>query len=211
MKLNPAAFNRFLAGIGQRILWQQATACPCVDVHSGAAKQDCPHCLGKGQVYGKAVQTVVGVASQKVVKQWAAFGQYELGDSVMVLSSDSPAYAAGRWDRITMMDGADRFSRTLVRGRPNERILDPVLSLERVYWLDASNAVVEGILPTVGADGRLTWGATGAPPAGKQYSITGQRRPVYYVFDNMPSDRNEHQGALLPKNLVARRADVLGR
>lgn len=211
MRLNPGAFNRFLAGIGQRVTWERATACPCVDPHSGAARQDCPHCLGKGQVFSAAVPTVVGVASQKVVKQWAALGQYEMGDAILVLPSDSPAYGAGRWDRFTMLDGADRFSRTLVRGRPNERILDPVLSLERVFWYTTAGAVVEGALPAIGADGRMTWGATGAPPAGQQYSISGQRRPVYYVFDNMPSDRNQHGGALLPKNLVARRADVIGR
>lgn len=48
-------------------------------------------------------------------------------------------------------------------------------------------------------------------PAGTKYTIEGQRRPTYFVFDNMPSDRNQHQGALLPKNLVARQWDVMSR
>jgi len=210
MRLNPAAFNAHLSHMGQRVLWQRATACPCVETHSGAAKPGCPLCHGKGQIYGAEVATVVGVASQKVVKAWAQFGMYESGDAILVIPSDSPMYDAGRFDKITMLNGSDRFSRVLVRGR-NDRLFERALSVDRVFWLNtAGDAVVEGGIPAVAQDGSLTW-AAGEPPAGTKYTIEGQRQPTYYVFDNMPSDRNEHQGALLPKNLVARRWDVMSR
>ena len=210
MRLNPAAFNTFLAGIGQRMLWQSASACPCIEVHSGAAKPGCPLCLGKGHIYAAGVECVAGVASQKVVKQWAAFGMYEQGDAILVIPSDSPLYAAGRWDKITMLNGSDRFSRVLTRGR-NDRLHESILSVDKVFWLNpAGDTVVPGGIPTVAPDGSLTW-ASGEPPAGTKYTIEGQRRPTYFVFDNMPSDRNQHQGALLPKNLVARQWDVMSR
>lgn len=208
MRLSPAAFNRHLNHMGQWVDWSAATACPCVDVHSGAAKPGCPLCFGKGMIFSAPVRCVVGVASQKVLKNWAAMGQYEMGDAILVVGSDSAAYSAGRWDRIVMRNGSDRFSRTLVRGR-NDKILDPVEKISRVFWL-VDGSVVDGGIPTVGADGELSW-ASGEPPAGMQYSVTGTKFAEYHVYNSMPSDRNEHLGQLLPKNLVVRRADVMGR
>ncbi|MEY8688443.1 MAG: hypothetical protein AB9M53_01005 [Leptothrix sp. (in: b-proteobacteria)] len=209
MQLNPTAFNSFLAGIGQVVDWYASVACPCVDAHSGAAKPNCPHCGGKGVIYSAKIECVVGAASQKVVKSWAQLGQYEMGDSILVVPSDSPMYEAGRWDKLVMRNGGDRFSRSLTRGK-NDRLHDQIDAITRVFWFNPAGDVVEGGIPAVGANGMLTW-ATGEPPAGTQYSITGTRQPTYFVYDNMPSDRNQHQGALLPKNLVARRFDTMSR
>lgn len=210
MRLNPAAFNAHLNNLGQSVDWYASTACPCVDIHSGAAKPGCPLCAGKGMIYSAPVRCIVGVASQKVIKAWAALGQYEQGDAILILGGGSPAYDAGRWDKFVLVNGDDRFSKAMIRGR-NDRLHEPVKTVSRVFWLTPDGtAVVEGGLPAVASDGTLTW-AAGEPPAGTQYSITGTRYPTYYVYDNMPSDRPEHGGARLPKNLVARRWDVMSR
>ena len=83
--------------------------------------------------------------------------------------------------------------------------------IDRVFWIDAvTKALVEGPLPSLGADGRPVWGAD-APPPGVTYSITGQRLPEYYCLVEMPSSRNEHSGASLPRRVVLRRFDLLGR
>lgn len=50
MRLNPAAFDRFLTGIGQQVLWRRAYACACVSLQSGAPDPKHALCSGKGPV-----------------------------------------------------------------------------------------------------------------------------------------------------------------
>lgn len=210
MQLNPEEFNQFLAHIGQSVTWRRSFACPCFDVNSGAARSNCPQCKGKGRIWDEPVGCVVGIAGQKVQKEWAQFGQWESGDAVVSIPSDAAAYEAGQFDRIVMLNATDAFSETLTHDG-DDRLYLPVSSINRVFWLDPiTSAVVGGGIPTVAADGVLTWLA-GEPPAGAQYCINGRRFSEYFVFNALPSNRNEHQGAPLPRKVVLRKYDLFGR
>jgi len=211
VKLNPAAFNRHLNHIGQRMLWRQSFMCPCIQEHSGAADTHCPLCHGKGRLWSDPIEGVAGLTQQQVNPSFQDFGAMEQGDMVLTVGSDSTLYNMGRFDRITLLNSTDVFSRTVYRGI-NDNVSDiSVKEITRVFWrtLDGS-AIVEGGLPTVSGNGDLAW-TSGAPDPGVQYSMTGVKYDDYYVYGNLPSDRNEHSGSALPKKVQMRKFDLFGK
>lgn len=212
MKLNAAAFNRHLAFMGQRVRWRRAYSCPCTNEFSGAALPDCPQCSGKGHIWSSpGVESVVGVTAQQINPQWQDFGNFEQGDMQMTVPSDSPLYEMGRFDRVVLLNSTDRFSRIYIRGETRERLDVPVLSIDRVFWLnDDKSEIIEGGIPSFDAAGALTW-ASGEPPDGVQYSLAGTRYAEYFVWQTLPSDRKEHSGALLPLKVPLRKFDLFGR
>ncbi len=211
MQLNAAAFNQFLGAIGQQFLWKQRSACPCVNPDSGAAKPSCPQCHGTGHIWAPGVACVAGIAGQKAQQEWARFGLYQSGDAVVTIPAASPMYSMGQFDRVTMVNSTEPVSRVMTRGAPDERFLQSVQSVTGVFWLDAYSNIVPGSIPVVNADGTLTWGATGAPAVGSQYSISAVVFTEYYCFGPLASDRADFQGASLPKKVVLRKFDLLGR
>lgn len=212
MQLDPAAFNEFLANMGQSAAWRRSYACPCVTPASGSAKPSCPHCHGKGRLWDGPVDGILALSGQRAQKQWADFGLYEAGDVVLTLPSDSPIYAAGQFDRIVLMDSSVPFTTNLIRGGQGETLKTPCLTIDRVFWITAQNALVEGGIPTLQTDGTLYWpDPASAPPAGMTYSISGRARPEYYVYMELPSDRAHHGGAALPRKVAARKFDLFGR
>ncbi len=202
-------FNAMINEMGQTVAWRRAYDCPCRDTHSGAAKQNCPSCHGSGITWGTAVNGIVGVSGQKVQQQWAKLGMYETGDQVLTLPSDSPVYWAGNFDRMTMSDSSVPFSRTLEH-EAIDNLSIGINLIDRVFWLDGAGLPVEGGIPSVATDGTLTW-ASGEPPVGTQYSITGRRRPEYFVFQDFPQDRSHFGGAALPRRVVVRLMDLFAR
>lgn len=212
MKLSPAAFNRHLNGMGQDFLWRRSYACPCFNVNSGAANQNCKVCTGRGRLWGPEVPAVSGVASQKVQQQWAQFGLWEAGDSVLSIPSDSPMYAMGQFDRLTNLNATQAFSTKFTRG-VGEIFIFKDVKVNRVFWLDPTlSFIIEGTaFPTVNADGTLTWPSIGSPPMGQEYSITGTSLSEYFCFMDDPNPRGEHHGRLLPRRVVVRAFDLFGR
>lgn len=209
--LNPAAFNVHLNHLGEDFQWRAASACPCINPNSGAAAPACPQCGGKGYAWAPAVKARAAVASSNTQLAWARMGMYETGDMVLSIPSDSPMYGISQFDRVLAPTSSDRFSLALIRGAPAERLSQAVKSIDRVYWL-VNDEVVEGSArPTINANGTLTWPGSGSPPAGKGYSITGVRLNEYFCFGAFASDRNKHQGLQLPKRMVLRKFDLLGR
>jgi hypothetical protein len=211
MQLNPGAFNRHLAHMGQQVRWRRAYSCPCTNEFSGASLPNCPQCNGKGHIWtSPGVDSVIGVTQQKINPKWQEFGNYEQGDVTLSIPADSPLYEIGRFDRVMLMNATERFSRIYTHGQ-NERLDVPVVEITRVFWLNEDKtAQVEGGIPTFDGAGNLTW-SSGEPPAGMQYSIAGTRHVEYYVWDELPQHRNEHSGATLPKKVPARRFDLFGR
>lgn len=209
MKLSPKAFNRHLALMGENAAWRRAYACPCINPTSGAADPACPHCGGKGRAWADPVNGVTGVAGEKIQRQWAQLGVWEAGDVVLTIPSNSPIYAMGQFDRVVLSDSTQPFSVNLMPGE----ILDfPVVSIDRVYWLDDDKAEVNGDIPDIDDDGRVDWGSTAnEPPHNKTYAITGRRHPEYFCYGEFPQDRALHYGAALPRRVVLRRYDLYGR
>jgi hypothetical protein len=213
MRLNPAAFNAFLGGnIGQNFNWRRSYRCPCFNPQSGAANPSCPQCAGAGVIWNNPVLAPAGVANQKVQREWSQFGQWQSGDVVVTIPQMSSMYAAGEFDRVTMLNAMEAFSLQLTSGSTLERIHMQVTQFTRVFWLDVNGNIVDGTaVPTVGTNGVLTWPVAGAPPSGTQYSISGTALVEYFVWGNYPQNRNEHFGAQLPKRVVLRKFDLFGR
>jgi hypothetical protein len=212
MQLDPHAFNRFLAFIGQDALWRRSYTCPCRNPTSGAPDPRCLQCFGKGHTWNAPDRSTVGMASQKTQERWAVSGRFQEGDIVVTIPGDVSMYDIGQYDRVTMLNSSDRFSQPYTRGAPSERMVFQPESLERVYWLHpTTKQPVEGALPTISDEGVFTWPAVGAPPLGVTYSITGKRRSEYFCFGELPSNRNMHGGAALPRKVVLRRWDLFGR
>lgn len=209
MRLQPEAFNKFLSGIGQRYTWRKSYACPCVNPNSGAAKKNCPQCSGRGRIWDAGIDGVAGMAGAKTQREWAQLGVWESGDVVVTIPESTALYDMGQFDRMTAVDSTEQFSLPLVRG-DNDRLHFKVESVGRVFWIDGSGAIVAGGIPSVSDAGVLTW-ASDEPPVGQQYSISGTKFLEYYCFGMFPTNRNEHQGARLPKRVVLRRWDLFGR
>lgn len=211
MRLNPGHFNRFLNNIGQQFLWRRAYACSCVDPHSGAPDTKCTFCLGKGRQWVEPVQASAASAGQKTQVAWAKMGLFQEGDMVMTVPENSPLWDAGQYDRVTMLNATDRFSQPMKRGAPTEKLLFTVKKVDRVFWINkTTNTIVEGGIPTFDANGRPVW-ADGEPPPGMSYSVSGTRLSEYFIYMDLPRNRNMHDGARLPKLTVLRRWDLLGR
>lgn len=213
MRFNAQRFNRFIANVGQEVRWRRSFACPCANPISGAPDPKHGLCSGKGILWAEPVDTVCGVTSQEITPELVAAGLFDSGDMTMTVPADSPMWQdAGRFDRVVLLNSTDVFTKNLQRGAPGEQLLYTVSRLSRCFWLHPqTKAVVEGKLPVVSADGRLSWPDGGEPPPGFVYSLTGERFDEYFVFDKMPSDRNEHRGMPLPKRLQLRKWDLFGR
>lgn len=214
MRLDPAAFDRHLSYMGQQVLWRRSYGCACLNPASGQPDAKHALCGGKGRIWDDPIQTVVGIASQATVMQWAKLGMWETGDMVLSVQQSSLLYDAAPFDRIVMLNATDAFSQPLVRGTPNDRLNFNVLSISRVFWLSPldRNVIVEGAIPAIGPTGVLTWpGGVGEPPPGMTYSVTGEKNSEYFVFNNLSGDRGIHGGARLPKKIVARRFDLFSR
>jgi hypothetical protein len=210
VQLSPGAFDAFLGAIGQDFTWSKAYACPCVNPASGAANPKCQICFGRGRYWPASVPAVAGVASQKVQQAWQQFGLYQTGDTVLSVPENSPLYEAGQFDRILALNATEQFSVNLLAGT-NDRLLIPVVSVTRVFWLNPTlTATIEGALPTITA-GALTWPAGGGPPDDTTYSVSGTQTQEFFVFQDYPTNRGEFHGLRLPKRVVLRRFDLFGR
>jgi hypothetical protein len=208
MDLDPDAFNEFLGNWAQTVQWRQSDICPCRDPNSNAPSPTCRVCTN-GQIWAAAAATKLAISGQKVQTKWAQMGRYENGDVVCTLASDQAIYAMREFDRVLFTKSTEPFSRNLVNtGTP--KLPFAVVQVDRLFWLnDALTQVVDGTIPTVGADGTITFGVN-APPAGAQFTISGRRNPEYYCYMELTQDRAHFDGAALPRRVVLRKFDLFG-
>lgn len=207
--LSNTRFNVMLNRMGQSVDWRRAHDCPCRDPSSGAAQYGHALCSGKGVLWDAAIEGVVAIAGQKVQHNWAKMSEYESGDQVLTIPSDSPVYGLGQFDRLTMRQSSTPFSIVLTHSG-GEKVPYRIASLDRVFWLDQNEEIVEGGVPTANGDGTLTWDS-GEPPSAKQYTLTGRKRPEYFIYMELPQDRAHYGGQALPRRVVARKMDLFGR
>lgn len=237
MKLSPADFNAHLRHMGQNVQWRRAYACPCRDPYSGAAQPGCPQCAGKGKLWDAPQAGLVGLTGMQRQRQWAQMGLYEAGDVVVSLPSDSPIYAMGETDRVRFTDSSQAFSLTLTRGRDDAAWPWPIVQLNRLFFLNEDQQIVESVWPVPPPDppnpdppdppdpplpeppfltrwptpADLLANAAPVPAFGQTYSITGRHYPEYFVWGDLVQTRHHHQGFDLPRHVVLRRFDLFGR
>lgn len=213
MQLDPAKFNVLLNNLGQSFGMRRASACPCLEIETNAPKPNCPQCKGIGWLWGASVTGTSGIASQKIQREWANFGLWQSGDVVLTIPSDSPLYVMGPYDRVVMLDSTEAFSFVRRRGIDDTQPV-PWASIERVFWLDEDEAQVVSTLPVISGLG-LVWGDPEVdetiPAPGQQYSITGRKHPEFYMLQELVQDRAHHHGRDLPRRVVLRKLDLLGR
>ena len=222
MRLNPAHFNRFLAGIGQDLAWRPSHACPCVQAYSGAADPNCRHCDGKGRRWGEAIATQAGIVSHDIVRKYAPMTILDAGDVMLVIPSDQPIYQIGEYDRVLMTDRTEPYSFNLITGS-NALRFDPV-SIDTLTWLNEDGDLVQGTPPDGWAAGVFTWDAPEpdpedpeaevsepvTPPPGVTVAISGRRHPEYFCYLTLALDRPHHSGEPLPRRVLLRRFDLFG-
>lgn len=155
--------------------------------------------------------SVAGVAAQQIQLKWAEFGLWRDGDTVLSIPESSPMYDMGQFDRVVALNTSDQFSSMLVHGAQDERLMFPVHTIDRVFWLGNDREIVEGSIPKVNADGTLEWDEEGRPPPGRMYTISGSRHNEYYCWGQYPGNRHHHHGARLPRRVVLRLMDLFGR
>lgn len=206
MKLNPAAFNRFLNHIGQDMVWRKSFLCPCRNENSGSALSDCPFCMGKGCYWGDGKEGRAGISGMDVQKQWFQFGQAETGDVVITIPGDTPLYDMGQFDRITLKNSTQPFSQVLKRGE--EYLSFVPVSVDYVSWIEKGK-MVHGNKPII-EQGKPKW-ISDEPPEGTVYTMGGRRHPEYFVYQDFPQDRAHHHGLRLPRKVVLRKFDLFGR
>lgn len=213
MRLRPSHFDRHLKNIGQDVLWHRSYACACVSAETGSPDPKHALCRGKGRLWDAPLKTIVGVPSQSTSAKMIAAGLWEQGDMMVTIPQFSPMWeSAGRYDRVTALNSTDVFSLPLKRGAAAEKFLFKPVTITRVFWLDTTTrTAIDGDFPTISDDGTVTWPSGTVPPVGTTYSITGTKYSEYYLFDQFPSDRNEHQGVRLPKKVQLRKWDLFGR
>ncbi len=209
-------FNEFLGEsgpVGQTYIWYRADPCPCADAHSGAGRQGCPMCSGKGVQFAAGQGGVAAMASSRTQREWAQFGTYEQGDVVVTIPENSPLYDVGQYDRVTATDSIVRFGEVLEHGSGALEVLPFLaLSITRVFWLNEDEtANVDGGIPTIAEDGSLSWPEGGEPPADTQYTVTGTKYLEYICLGNFPTNRAMGQGLRLPRKVVLRDSDLFKR
>lgn len=210
---DPARFNTLLGvarpGLGQNVAWLKATSCPCRNPLSGAAKQSCPTCKGKGVFWSDPIAAWTGLAGMKVAREWAMYSEWASGDVVITIPSDSPLWNIGEIDKVKFTDSSQPFSTVLMGGV--DLLPFQAASIDGVIWLDPiTQAPVTGGIPTQASDGTLSW-TSGSPPTATQYTVSGRRIPEYYCFRDMAQDRAHSAGLALPRRVILRLFDLFGR
>ncbi|CAB4137266.1 hypothetical protein UFOVP326_16 [uncultured Caudovirales phage] len=229
MKLSPRLLNAHLRHMGQDVSWQRAAACPCRDPHTGAARQGCPHCDGKGWFWGPGRRTRVALTGMRVAKEWERFGLYESGDVVVSIGSDSAAYAAGEKDRMLFLQSSEPVQHQGVH-TGTEKLPFLPLDIERVFAVtdpaesgvlgmgalgglvlggELGAEILECAIRSVAPDGTITW--TTPPPVGSLYTLIARRPVEYFLFKDLPQDRAHHGGLALPRRVALRRFDLFDR
>lgn len=204
-------FNAFLANLGQAATWERASLCPARSLRTGGADVTCPVCGGTGYLWSAPQAVTVGITAMRSEREYAAPSEWEQGDVIATIGSDSPAYAAGPFDRFRLTQAALRFNHILVRGVNDTLKYRAPVSLIEVW------AIVGGAktVLTAGTDFNLVgntivW-VSGTVAAGQQYSVTYTARPEYFVFRDLVQDRPHEGGLALPRKVQLRLMELLAR
>ena len=172
--------------------------------------QGCVVCRGKGVAWDPPIAAWTALAGMKIVREWANFGEFEAGDLVATIPSDSPFYAAGESDKAAFTDSSEAFSSIVLGGV--DFLPFQTVSIDRVVWKDVNTgALVNGGMPMQDTAGNLSWPNGDGPPSVVQYSISGRKVPVYYMFRDLVQDRHHSAGLPLPRRVVLRRLDLFAR
>lgn len=199
-KFTVEKFEGMLRARGKLLGWERASYCPCYNVSSRSADEDCPNCDGFGYTFedmGTFTGTILGMSGSK---SYARFGEWLTGDAVLTYSAD---YLIGDKDRITVTEDVYRESERLQRGR-RDSLNEPNV-LEVIQCEDETRSYTEGEeFDLNGSD--LVWRDGFGPEDQATYSVLYTGRPVFVVFMVLPQHRAKGKGGReMPRKVALRR------
>lgn len=193
---DPQAFDALLSDKGYLVTWEKAAYCPNRP-RGGVAPAthdiNCRICDGTGFVYFGGCDTEMLIQAVTLHQNYWAQGRWDLG---MVRITARPGIALSYGDRVSLRNGAIRFSELVVRGTgASDKLKYEPLDIDYVAWVNRSGSLVTF---GVGSDldvqnGSAVWIGSG-PDSGAYYTITYTCRPRYVVQDLLHQHRESSVG-----------------
>ncbi len=218
MELTAEDFNAHLAEIGAPVQWLKAMECPCRTPRSGGTDTDCPVCEGLRFVWEAPIDTIIGVQGLTAMQQWSKMVEWDKGDMIATIPSDSPAYASGEFDRFVMAEAEFRFNTVLTKSVKDYVKHVAIKRIDRVMaivndqpqeFLEWDHFEVTTTAPGVNSNS-LTWHPETLLPDGTQYSLRYYASPEYYVYGALVQDRPQFSQDL-PRKGILRVMDLFGQ
>lgn len=216
----PDEFYGEIKAHGIRVLWEQATPCPCSDdIATEDGRMGCPVCAGTGWEYetGQEIRAIVtGLLAKD--SPFMVDGRFEFGD---VLITVPPEQTPGFRDRYTLLDSVMVVQDLVKRTGATDRLRWPVaqrglyLSVSGVptsvavsvlrLRRQANDGTVGAVLDigtdfAVDANGAIVW-ALGdvrltAPAVGQRYAARYYGHPRYVVMERPRAIRDTNTAYL---------------
>lgn len=210
MQLSEELFNTFLGNVGVVVTWSRASECPCRVARTGGTNVDCPVCEGLRYVWDGAVETRIGLTGLKIDRQFGQMVEWQKGDALATIPSDSPAYVCGEYDRFMVTDGENRFNAVLTKGKDRLKH-NGVKAIERVFSVMGGNVNDYQEWDHYEMNGReLVWHPSAGIPEGTQYSVRYVASPEYFVYRDLPQDRPQFS-LDLPRKVPLRLMDLFSQ
>lgn len=210
MQLSEELFNTFLGNIGVRVAWSRASECPCRTTRTGGTNVDCPVCEGLRYIWEEAIPTTIGLQGLKLDRQFGAMAEWQKGDAIATIPSDSPAYVCGEYDRFIVTDAENRFNVVLTKGKDRLKH-NGVKAIERVFSVIGGTVQEYQEWDHYERNGRdLIWYDSAGMPMGTQYSIRYVASPEYFVYRDLPQDRPQFS-LNLPRKVTVRLMDLFSQ
>lgn len=207
---NVDGLNNMLSSLGQTAQWQQARICPCRSSTSGGANVNDPVCGGTGYLWSNPIACKIALEAMNTGREYAMTAEWEKGDIVATLPSDSPAYQAGEYDRLTLTQSSLRINHILTRGVNDALRYRHPISIEEVFSVvGGAKTILTPNLDFSLIGNAISWN-TNVIPVGTQYSITYTAHPEYFFYKELVMDR-PHGGRSLPRKVHLRLMELFGR
>ena len=207
---NVDRMNAFLQSIGMNATWARVSKCPCLAERTGGVDVSCPVCDGLGYLWQTPTAVVLGISSMNGTRQYAMFSEWQKGDLVCTIPSNSAAYDAGEFDRIVLTQGQYLWDEVHKRGL-NDRLKYTSIKEVIEVW-----AIVGGVKTVLVAEtdyhlngATIEW-LTSTVENGQQYAVKYKAAPEYFIFHNLVQDRPQ-EGKPLPRRVQLRLMDLFDR
>lgn len=204
-------FNGFLKNLGQQATWERASICPDRSHRTGGTNPKCVVCQGRGHLWSAPQDVTVGFTSMQTVREFGTLSQWEQGDGIVTIGSDSPAYGAGDFDRLTLTNAIVRVCHVLTRGSNDKlKYRFPVAILE--VWAIVASAKVVLVKDTdfTLSGNTITW-ITNTVQLEQNYTVLYTARPEYFVYRDWLQDRPHQRGLALPRKVHVRLMELMNR
>ena len=206
----PDRLNAMLQLIGQAVTWERASRCPCRSTRTGGPEVSCPVCRGVGWIWDTPVPCMLGVSGSTPSRKFAAFTEWEDGDVLVTIPSDSPAYDMGERDRITLTDASHRMSEVLTRGVNDQLRYRKPLVIHSVWAIVSNERKDYHDLIDYKVDGHTVTWLTAGPAQNQQYAVLYNAQPEYFVYRELVGDR-PMGGRSMPRKVHVKLMELFNR